>query len=592
MRRLAWLPLVCLFSGFIAGCGPNEERAEDPSSSASSARADETDVDQYVLDEFLVAIRFRPHDIAAAPLVAALPADEFFGSLSERLGIDARQIERLLVLLGPPAENESNHADMRPPRLAVVVQVPIPVVRDQVVGAVYRMPLWGGSPISPDLAEHDGKSYYVPPRLGRNSRSSQPFLYISDDRKTLLFVDSNELMRRLLDPPAEKTELAQKLSAAGEGDVVFAALTPTVESREQMLSLAQSMMPADIHVNDRGEIDVSQPPLPPQATALLENATALRGALNLEGNTLLSLTVEAPDAEAARNVTQSISQALFAGKTAIEMATPALAKALAEQPDHIDATTDKIEEMADHFFDGAVIGSHENKVALSVARPGFFKELPTLIGQVIAAKTPPPEFARLSAMGRIGMAMLSHELAKLRFPYDIRDKEGKPLLSWRVRALPYMDEMELYEKFHLDEPWDSPHNKALIAEMPDVFATPGVEQAGKTSVMVFVGDEAPFGGRNSRGGLGRAEIDDGLSKTIAAIEAGADKAVTWTRPSDIAFNSEDPLGALGTPTIAGFPVVMFDGSAQILPSTIAPDTLKALITPAGGEAIDEDDSKP
>src|SRR6202453_4951513 len=43
--------------------------------------------------------------------------------------------------------------------------------------------------------------------------------------------------------------------------------------------------------------------------------------------------------------------------------------------------------------------------------------------------------------------------------------EGKPLLSWRVAVLPFIDFecRELYKQFKLDEPWDSPHNIQLVA---------------------------------------------------------------------------------------------------------------------------------
>src|SRR5262249_25696015 len=37
--------------------------------------------------------------------------------------------------------------------------------------------------------------------------------------------------------------------------------------------------------------------------------------------------------------------------------------------------------------------------------------------------------------------------------------DGKPLLSWRVLILPYIEHDDLYKQFHLDEPWDSAHNK-------------------------------------------------------------------------------------------------------------------------------------
>ena len=59
------------------------------------------------------------------------------------------------------------------------------------------------------------------------------------------------------------------------------------------------------------------------------------------------------------------------------------------------------------------------------------------------------------------------------------DKQGKPLLSWRVAILPYLEQQELYNKFKLDEPWDSPrNNKELIQYMPNarcLMNGPGTE---------------------------------------------------------------------------------------------------------------------
>ena len=56
------------------------------------------------------------------------------------------------------------------------------------------------------------------------------------------------------------------------------------------------------------------------------------------------------------------------------------------------------------------------------------------------------------------------------FPDIGRPKDnGSPGLSWRVHILPFIEEAELYEQFRLDEPWDSPHNKKLIAKIPNVF---------------------------------------------------------------------------------------------------------------------------
>src|SRR5205823_4651732 len=83
-----------------------------------------------------------------------------------------------------------------------------------------------------------------------------------------------------------------------------------------------------------------------------------------------------------------------------------------------------------------------------------------------------------------------------RLPTDVTDKDGKPLLSWRVALLPYIDIelQELHKQFKLDESWDSEHNKKLIEKMPKVYAPVRVRaKAGETYYQVFTGKDALFG---------------------------------------------------------------------------------------------------
>ena len=70
----------------------------------------------------------------------------------------------------------------------------------------------------------------------------------------------------------------------------------------------------------------------------------------------------------------------------------------------------------------------------------------------------------------IGLAAYNYESTYGHFPDDIRDKNGKALLSWRVAILPYIEQDVLYKQFKLDEPWDSEHNKKLLEKMPKQFA--------------------------------------------------------------------------------------------------------------------------
>lgn len=72
------------------------------------------------------------------------------------------------------------------------------------------------------------------------------------------------------------------------------------------------------------------------------------------------------------------------------------------------------------------------------------------------------------------VALKRYESANEYFPpAAIQSSDGRPLLSWRVALLPYLEQTALYEQFHLDEPWDSPHNRPLADRMPAVFETPG-----------------------------------------------------------------------------------------------------------------------
>lgn len=70
---------------------------------------------------------------------------------------------------------------------------------------------------------------------------------------------------------------------------------------------------------------------------------------------------------------------------------------------------------------------------------------------------------------QVGFAQHCYLDAFGEFPHDVVDDDGVPLLSWRVRILPYLGRQELFDEFHLDEPWDSKHNISLLPRMPPYF---------------------------------------------------------------------------------------------------------------------------
>ena len=154
----------------------------------------------------------------------------------------------------------------------------------------------------------------------------------------------------------------------------------------------------------------------------------------------------------------------------------------------------------------------------------------------------------------------------------------------RVLLSAYIEQQELYDKFKQDEPWDSPHNKALLKEMPPVYRCPirtNVEPF-TTNYRVFVGNGALF---QKDQDIGVADVTDGTSNTIMIVEAK--EAVPWTKPDDLSFDpaAAPSLHGAGSPHPGGFNASMADGSVRFLKNTIDLNVFRALITRAGGEVI-------
>lgn len=220
-------------------------------------------------------------------------------------------------------------------------------------------------------------------------------------------------------------------------------------------------------------------------------------------------------------------------------------------------------------------------------------------GIVVALLLPAVQAAREAARRdgcmnnekQLMLALLNYESDHRHFPSPgIKTKEEKPGLSWRVAILPYLDEKALYDQFHLDEPWDSPHNLTLLPKMPAVFACPSSSApAGKTSYLAAVGNGAALGEPGGFEGTHLRDITDGTSKTIVFIDVPASNAVEWTRPVDYEWNPDNPLRGLGNDRHHSgnvIPVAFCDGHVSVLFRDIDPLVVKMLFTRAGGEAVD------
>lgn len=232
-----------------------------------------------------------------------------------------------------------------------------------------------------------------------------------------------------------------------------------------------------------------------------------------------------------------------------------------------------------------------------------------LLPAMAAAKASAHRERRMNQFKQLALAMHNWSEANKkdgirRFPpAAITSEQGEPLLSWRVAILPYLEQQELYDQFHLDEPWDSEHNKKLLEQMPDVYrdhelaSVLGTDRLapGSTTYVVPVGEGLVFGGKDP---TPLKEITDGLSKTIMIVEVTPDRAVPWTKPAEwrvdkitrdpktFRITSGDPLRGVRRTDRGFFTVVLCDGAGRIIANEIDPSQFYSLLTRAGGEVID------
>lgn len=174
-----------------------------------------------------------------------------------------------------------------------------------------------------------------------------------------------------------------------------------------------------------------------------------------------------------------------------------------------------------------------------------------------------------------------HDMYTVFPPADkFRGEDGKHHLSWRVHLLPFVGQEELYEEFHLEEPWDSPHNKTLMAKMPDVYKASSSDASSKDTIKPgYTTFLAPVGEGTAFGGTAAPKMSDftkGVRQTVVLVEVKPEKAAPWTAPGDYTYDPDDPAAGLKTGVDGGRLYGFADGSVKYVPLEIPPEVLLGL----------------
>lgn len=566
VKRRSVQQVICVFLAFAMATTPTMNSWAQVTGTTKVTLAGEAAAAAGVLDTKYIApgaavvIAFRPAQLMKSPSSELLPVEVATAAGLKYLGIDPANVEQVTACVDP--------SNPTMPSFAVAVKFVQPLT---------------GLQLPDDLKAHtkpdqlNGKKYL---------KSEQPMLpsFYAPDKQTLL-IAPDETLKSLIGPPAPAKVslpfLDRVRKVRSDNDLYAAVDLATLRPFIQM-----GLMQA-------------QRDMPPEAMPFVDavnKLSAVELTLNLSKAAPSSLIVHANGEAAAKEVEIVLADAVEKAreKMRADMAPQAASDDPVERSvaQYMERVSGKWTESFIPKRDGSTFtifrvegASTPQQQYANVAVVGILIAL--LLPAVQAAREAARRNQSINNMKQIMLALFNHESANRQFPaHAVYSKEGKPLLSWRVKILPYIEEQALYEQFHQDEPWDSEHNKSLIAKMPAVYRNPNAQLGnGKTNYLAVVGKECFMDGTEKPVQL--KSITDGTSKTIALVEADLEKAVEWTKPDDFNYDATNPTAGLGQVRPGGWIAAIADGSVQFISSEIDPNIVKAMFTRNGGEVINQ-----
>ena len=535
----------------------------------SQPRAKSNTLDTTWLTPDTVAVGYlRPRQILAAEGAELLPREIFDAVVMKEFGVEAADIDSITWIVELSEDQQ--------PLFAVVVKStkPLNLMR-----------------LSPEMksrtqaAESNGKTYLK----GRDINS--PSFYLRDD--LTLIAASDPIMQKLLE--RSKKSVTSPLIAEIKNRPATDDLYVAVDIK--------SLRPLITQV-----LDAHAAQVPPQFQKYLREAPELvrsvEFAFNLSKPTPPLLNLYGNDEQAAEALAALIDEGMaevrqqMAMGMAQQMSDDPVEQALmAYSARRSEAMLEALKPVIDGdkltFFPADPDNPNPSVAQLQkIAVIGFLVAL--LLPAVQAAREAARRNDTLANLRDFSVAMQNYHDTKGKFPAHANySEDGKPLLSWRVHLLPYMEEQPLHREFRLDEPWDSEHNKQLIAKMPDILQSSGspLNQAdGKTLFVAPIGEGFVMDG--TKDGVGIRQLTDGTSRTIYIVEADPDKAVIWTKPDDLQVDLENPTAGLGKLRAGIFIAAFADGHAAQVSTALDPATIKALFTRNGREVIQIEDLNP
>ena len=491
---------------------------------------------RYLPPQAFAAASAQPAAIMQTEAVQMAPVEVVQAALIRDLAIDPAKVSRVTAFFTGPVQPP------QPPGYGLVIDFTEPVDARAILPMFQRMP--------PQVAAH--------PQL----QAMWPRIEAVEGNR-VLFAPEAILKQMKAAAAAEPVSLAKRLASLTQSHVAAVIEpAPVRDDLDQLMATLPELPPPFVDVR-------KVPSLIESVQATVNLGKAFRGSLRVQG-------IDGPATDKLFALTKTGLQVMRLGIIAesqqkLQSDDPveqAMARYMLRMADRMVASLTPEREA------NALLWETEQVVPLATTG--------VLVAMILPAIQAARESARMAnASNNLKQIAVACHLYAERHggqlpPRYSVDKDGKPLLSWRVHLLPYLEQADLYRQFKLDEPWDSPHNIKLADQMPAIYQDPNAPSESQTVYQVLVGPgtvyqqriPATFGAIDNAAGLGAA---------VLAVEADADRAVIWTRPDDLAVPNpgQVPAGLGGLRPNNVFLAIFCDGHIERL-TTADPSTPRQL----------------
>ncbi len=256
-----------------------------------------------------------------------------------------------------------------------------------------------------------------------------------------------------------------------------------------------------------------------------------------------------------------------------------------EVPEGVEAMIATLKPLFEDFLPKA----NKNRLIVVINEKKLDKHLETatafvLLPATLAAREAAKRMQCTNYIKQIGLAFHNyHDTHHALPPLYTVDADGKPLHSWRVLILPFLEETALYEQIRLDEPWDSEHNSQFHDRVVRAYqcpSNPAAKPGANCCYSVIAGEAfVPAKTEKAMTGLGFSAMRDGTSNTIGIIEVR--KPFCWMDPTqDVTLADLEQFkpgqGRIGSSHSGGFIMGLLDGSVHFISDTTDPQILKGM----------------